>query len=130
MAINCNTFYSEAVKLLVDEAADAFTYMAVGTGTGQTAASTTLKTESTASGLTRAAATCSSETTTVTDDTCQWTHTWTAGASATITEVGVFNNSTKDAGDMAFYGELSPAAGLTSGSTLTVTCKTQLKAAT
>jgi hypothetical protein len=128
MAITCNTGYSELVKKGVGEASDAFAYVAIGTGTGQTAASTTLATESAASGLARAAATATSETTTVTDDTMQWYKVWTSGATATITEWGVFNNAVKDAGDMMMYAELSPSAALVSGDTLTITGKCQLKA--
>ena len=129
MAINCNTGYSELVKKGVGEASDAFTYVAIGTGTGQTATSTTLAAETVVSGLARAAATSTSETTTVTDDTMQWVKTWTnGGATTVITEFGVFNNAVKDAGDMMMYAELSPSASLPITSTLTITAKTQIKA--
>ena len=128
MAITCNGGYAQLAKLGVAESATAFGYVAIGTGTGQTAASTTLATESVASGLARAAATATTVTTTVANDTMQWYKVWTSGATATITEWGAFNNATKDLGQMAMYAELSPAASLLSGYTLTITGKCQLKA--
>ena len=129
MAITCNEGYHQIAHLVTGVAGGTtFTYVAIGTGTGQTAASTTLATESAASGLARAAATCTVETTTVTSDTMQWYKVWTSGATATITEWGACNNAVKDAGGMLMYAELSPSAALVSGDTLTITGKCQLKA--
>ncbi len=130
MAVPCNTGFSEAAKFLVGEAADVFKYIAVGKGTGQGAANTTLKSECTESGLTRVQ--CGSYKTiktTVDNDTCEFVHTFTAGAGATVTEAGIFNNSTKDAGDMLMVGDLSSSAVMVSGDTLKITATLQIKAA-
>lgn len=75
----------------------AFTYLAVGSGSGaESAASTALGTEITNHGLARAAATVTQQTTTQTDDTLQLAYTWTAtaGGPDTIAEIGIFNDPT------------------------------------
>ncbi len=78
----------------------AFTYLALGTGTtAETTADTALELEVIDSGLARASATVTRETDTVTNDTTQLLHTWTATASKTISELGAFNDAT--AGIMA-----------------------------
>ena len=70
----------------------AFTYLAVGTSTTAFAASqTALQAEITDTGLARAAASVTIQTTTVTNDTLQLVHTWTATGSKTVEEVGIFN---------------------------------------
>lgn len=97
----------------------AFTYLAIGTSnTAPAASQTTLVAETAVSGLTRAAATVSRVTTTQTNDTLQLTKTWTAGGSATIEEVGVFNDPTT--GVMAARG-LTTSKALVSGDTLAAT---------
>ena len=69
-------------------------YIAVGTdATAFAKTQTALVAESVASGLTRAAATVSVTTTTASNDTLHCTKTFTSGATATITEVGLFNAS-------------------------------------
>lgn len=71
-----------------------FTYLAVGTGTtGPVIGNTTLEAEITTGGLERAAATVSRVTTTVTDDTLQLLHEWTASAGHAVTEYGSLNAS-------------------------------------
>lgn len=79
------------------DAQTAFSYLALGTGdTAFAAANTTLGTEITVgtdSGLVRAAATVSRVTTTQTNDTVQFAKTFTAAATTTVKEVGVFNAS-------------------------------------
>lgn len=130
--IACNSGYSELAKLGCGEAADAFTYIAIGTGTGQGASHTALDTETTSTGLTRVAAdTCHTVTTTVANDTIELEHTFTAGAGVdeTITEALVGNNDTKDAGDALMLGDLSPTAPMVEDDTLTITAQCQLKAA-
>ena len=127
MVVPCNSGFTELCKLGAGEAASAWTHIALGTGTGQGAASTTLATETAASGLARAAATVTSETTTVTDDTIQLTKTFTAGATATITEAGAFNAAA--AGDMLMVGDFTTSASVISGDTLTVTLSCQIKSA-
>lgn len=70
----------------------AFTYLAVGlSATTATASQSALVAEITGSGLARTTATVTQETTTVTDDTLQLVHTWTASATKAIEEIGVFN---------------------------------------
>lgn len=89
-----NAGLAQIALLAGDASAVPFTYLALGTGTTAAAATdTTLETESSASGLERAAATVSRVTTTVANDTLQLLHAFTAGASAAITECGIFNDA-------------------------------------
>ena len=128
MAVATNAGFVELAKRATGAASDAWTYMALGTGTGQDASDTTLATENTASnGLQRASATVSTVTTTVTGDTAQWVKTFTSTATVTITEAGIFNQSS--GGDMLVVGDLSPTAPMVSTDTLTLTIKCQFKAA-
>lgn len=70
----------------------AFSYLAVGTdATAVSAGQTTLVAEIVDTGLARAAATMSRVTTTTTNDTTQFTYTWTASGAKTIQEIGYFN---------------------------------------
>lgn len=72
-----------------------FGYIAVGTSnTTPAATDTALGAEITGSGLARATATVTKTTTTITNDTLQFYHEWTATATATVEEVGVFNDAT------------------------------------
>ncbi len=97
----------------------AMTYLALGTSSTAPAASqTALQAETVVSGLTRTSATISRTTTTQTNDTLQLTKTFTAGGSATIQEVGVFNDPTT--GVMACRA-LTGAKALVSGDTLAIT---------
>jgi hypothetical protein len=67
----------------------AFTAMAYGTGTTAAAATdTALQTE-----ISRAAATITQQTTSTTNDTAQWVHTFTAGGSQAVTEEGILDNN-------------------------------------
>ena len=129
MAIATNAGFVELAKHATGTGSPvAWTYMALGTGTGQTASDTTLDNENTASnGLQRASATASTVTTTVTNDTAQWVKTFTSTATVTITEAGIFNASS--GGDMLVVGDLSPTAPMVSTDTLTLTIKCQFKAA-
>ncbi len=98
----------------------AFTYLAVGTGTTAFAASqTSLASEITDTGLARASATVTQETSSVSDDTLQLQHTWTATGSKTLGEIGVLNASS--GGTMGWRQALSPTKSLTSGSDYTAT---------
>lgn len=111
MASRCNGDGAEA----------AFTYLALGTGTGAAAAGdTTLGTESTDSGLARAAATCSRVTTTVTNDTAQLLKQWTASGSVAVTESGVLNAAS--AGTL-LARQVFSAINCVSGDTLQITWK-------
>lgn len=77
------------------DAQTAFGYLAVGTSaTAESAAHTALQAEIIDSGLERAAATVSRVTTITTNDTIQFTYTWTASGSKTVQEVGIFNDPT------------------------------------
>jgi len=70
----------------------AFTYLAIGIGTGAAAAgNTALESEITTNGGQRAAATVSLTTTTVTNDTARLLHTWTFTGSFAVTETGALN---------------------------------------
>ena len=73
----------------------AFTYLAVGSGSGaESASSTALGTEISANTMGRAAATVSRITTSQTNDTLQLTYTWTAsGGPNDVEEIGIFNAS-------------------------------------
>ena len=119
MAVATNAGFVELAKHATGTGSPvAWTYMALGTGTGQTASDTTLDNENTASnGLQRASATASTVTTTVTNDTAQWVKTFTSTATVTITEAGIFNASS--GGDMLVVGDLSPTAPKVSTDTLT-----------
>ena len=129
MAVATNAGFVELAKHATGTGSPvAWTYMALGPGTGQTARDTTLDNENTASnGLQRASATASTVTTTVTNDTAQWVKTFTSTATVTITEAGIFNASS--GGDMLVVGDLSPTAPMVSTDTLTLTIKCQFKAA-
>ena len=71
---------------------NAFTYLALGTNaTGEQATDTALGAEITDTGLARAAATVSRVTTTVTNDTLQLLHTWTATGVKILREIGAFD---------------------------------------
>jgi hypothetical protein len=72
----------------------AFSYLAVGTGTTAAAAgNTTLETEITGSGLDRAAATVTRITTTTTNDTLNFTKSFSVTGTKAITEAGFLNAS-------------------------------------
>jgi FtsP/CotA-like multicopper oxidase with cupredoxin domain len=97
-------------------------WIALGTGTTAFAKTqTTLITESAASGLARAAATVTQQTTTAANDTLQGTKTFTSAATATISEVGLFDAAS--VGNMYSRTVLSPTKSVTTGDTLTVTIK-------
>ncbi|MBA7571012.1 hypothetical protein ES708_12768 [subsurface metagenome] len=70
----------------------AVTYLALGTdATGEVPANTALGAEITDTGLARVAATVTRVTTTVTDDTLQLLHEWTATGVKILREIGAFN---------------------------------------
>jgi hypothetical protein len=115
---------------MIGTSANAFTYIgldeAIAPAYGET--TTALTTESTKTGLARASATCETVTTTVTDDTAQWSHQFTAGVSATITGFGVFNAVT--GGNMAMWCTFAAGIPLVADDLLTVTGKIQFKKTT
>ena len=104
----------------------AFTYLAVGSGSGaESASSTALGTEITNHSLGRAAATVSRTTTSQTNDTLSLVYTWTAsgGSSDTINEIGIFNDPT--AGVM-LGRKLTGAKTVNSGESLQATYTVQV----
>ena len=116
-----NAGLAQIALLAGDASAVPFTYLALGTGTTAAAATdTALGTETSASGLARAAATVSRVTTTVSNDTLQLLHAFTAGASAAITECGILNAAT----DGTLLGrQVFAAVNVVSSDVLTVTYK-------
>lgn len=101
----------------------AFGYLAIGTSSTAPAASqTALVAETAVSGLVRASATISRTTTTQTNDTLSFVHTWTAGGTATINEVGIFNDPTT--GTMLGRA-LTTAKSMITGDTLAITYTVQ-----
>jgi len=112
---------AQIALLAGDASAVPFTYLALGTGTTAADASdTALKTETSASGLARAAATVSRVTTTVTNDTLQLLKAFTAGASAAITECGMFNAASTGT---ILGRQVFAAVNVVSGDILTITYK-------
>lgn len=99
----------------------AFAYLAVGSGSGAEAnTSTALGTEFATIGLSRAAATVSKQTTNFTDDTLRFVKVWTvSGGSGTINEIGIFN-ATPSGGDM-LARKLTGAKTVESGMTVSGT---------
>lgn len=94
-----------------------FIYISTGSGTtlGEDESNTALETEHTGGGLGRAAATCEY----MGSNTIRWSHTYTATAGATITEVGIFNNANAGAGDM-FLRHVIPALTVNIGTEVEV----------
>lgn len=116
-----NAGLAQIALLAGDASAVPFTFLALGTGTTAAAATdTTLVTESSASGLARAAATVTRVTTTVANDTLQLVKTFTAGASAAITEAGIFNDATTGT---LLGRQVFSAVNVASGDTLAITYK-------
>lgn len=116
-----NAGLAQIALLAGDASAVPFTYLALGTGTNAAATTDTqLQTETSASGLARAAATVSRVTTTVTNDTLQLLHAFTAGASAAITECGMFNAASVGT---ILGRQVFAAVNVVSGDILTITYK-------
>jgi len=90
-----NAGKAEAAGLFNEARAGGFKYVAIGSsGTVAAAANTALAGEITGAGMARVEATCSRTTTTVTDDTAELLHTFTATASQEVREVGIFDTAT------------------------------------
>lgn len=129
MTVPCNSGFQECARFLANEDADPFIYMAVGTGTGQGAAHSTLAAETEVAGMVRVeAGTCQTVEGDIANDTHQLVHQFTAGGAVHIKEAGAFNNAAKDQGDMLMVGDLNPSADMAENDTLTMTLETQIKA--
>lgn len=100
---------------------NAFTYIALGTGTtAANVADTTLEAELSTSGLARANGTVDRETDTVTNDTASITYTWTASGSAAVTESGVLNAASDG---ILLNRQVFSAVNLVNGNSFQVTHK-------
>ena len=109
----------EVAGLINGTRTGAFTYLAIGTsGTAASSANTGLLTEL-AGGMARVSATCTQVTTDVTNDTARLVHTFSATASYTIQEAGIFDTATSG-GRILARGTFTGKA-MSSGDTLTVT---------
>lgn len=127
--IPTDSLFTDLGKSMANVAAmPKYEYMALGTGTGQTNASDTLKTETAESGMARVAGTDTAILTTVANDTAQLTHAFTNdGGTVNVTEVGSFDNATKDKGSMGLYGTFQTAIPVEKGDKITPTLKCQFK---
>ncbi len=128
--VPCNAGFTEMAKHATGTGTPvAFTYIELGTGTGQGASSTTLTAPITDSGLAKTVAdTVSTVTTTVTDDTLNLSHVFTATGTKTVAEAGVYNAAGSSTGDQLMVGDLSPSAAMVNGDTLTITMKCKFQA--
>lgn len=94
-------------------------YIAVGaSNTAVSATQTALLSEITTNGLSRSSLSPSLVTTTTTNDTCRFQHTWTVTGSSTIEEIGLFNANV--AGTM-LGRKLTGTKSVIAGETLTAT---------
>lgn len=101
----------------------AFTYIAVGTGTGAAAAgNTTLGTEITDSGLARGSAAVSRVTTATANDTAQLVKLWNVSGTKAITEVGAFNAASSG---VLLGRQVFSAVNVVNGDILQITYKFQ-----
>lgn len=101
------------------------TAIAIGIGTTAPAAgNTALETEISTNGGQRGAATCSAVTTTTTNDTAQWSKTFTFTGSFAVTEEGLLDNNT--AGGNLLARVTFSAVNVVNGDSLTMTHKLQL----
>ena len=99
----------------------AFTYIAVGTGTGAAAVGdTTLGTETAASGLSRAAGTASRVTTTQTNDTAQVLKLFSVTGTVAVTESGLLNAASVG---VLLCRQVFSAINVVNGDSLTITWK-------
>jgi hypothetical protein len=121
--------FTELGKLLAGEAATTLTKIvliktSITADATQTYAGITKCTED---GLAIAAATCTSETTTVTDDTLQLTHEFTAGAGVSVTVLGhgAVNTDADALGAICAYNAGMP---MEAGDKITATTRIQIKA--
>jgi len=114
----------EIVQLAAGTGGDAFTHIAIGTGSGAPAVSdTTLDAEISTNGGGRDASTVTAETTNTSNDTIQLISGWNFSGALSIQESGVFNDGS--AGDMLCRQTFTTLA-VDDGDSLTITWKVTL----
>ncbi len=119
-----NAGKKETAGLINEDASGGFKWIELGdSSTTAVAADTALASAITAAGLARAAATCSKSTTTVAGDTAVLTHTFTATATQSVQEAGIFDSST--AGIM-LARQTFTAKNMEANDTLAVTYKVKV----
>ena len=117
-----NTGKDEVAGLINETRTGGFKWISLGTSeTAAGVTDTALKAAISSGSLTRASASTSQVTTDVTNDTAQLVHTFTATASYTVKEAGIFDTATSG-GRMLARGTFTGKA-MTNGDTLTVTYK-------
>lgn len=121
MATLTNTGKSQTAGLINGLETSPFTYIALGSGSTEEASSDTeLESEiSTDGGERTEAGTISQTTTSTTDDTAHWEHTFNFNGNLTINEVGLFDSDS--GGNMYMRHVLGTERNVTNGDTLTVT---------
>ena len=118
-----NTGKPIVAGLINEVVSGGFKWLAVGSSSTTAAATdTALATEITTNGLGRSSATCSRVTTTVTNDTAQLVHTWTATGTQAVQEAGIFDTSTASGGNM-LARQTFAAKNLEANDTLQLTYK-------
>lgn len=121
-----STGKAEVAGLINGDTSGAFTYLAIGIGTtSEVVGDTALESEITSGGGSRASATCSRTTTSVTNDTAQWVHTWTFSSTFAVTESGIFDAASD--GVMLARKTFS-AINVVSGDQIQITWKVQVSA--
>jgi len=119
-----NAGISEIVFLACGEAGNAWTHIAIGTGsTSATVTDTSLESEITTNGGARDTSTVTSEQTSTADDTIQLVSGWNFTGSLNVRESGVFNAGA--VGDMLCRQTFTTLA-VDDGDSLTITWKVQL----
>ena len=123
--------FQETAKLMTAiDSPTAWQYLALGTGSAtENTDVSKLATEVTDSGMARVVGASITIASSVTQyDTAKYEHTWTATASKSIKETGVFNTSVANQGDLLCYATFANAIDMQSDDTLKVTWSVQVKA--
>jgi hypothetical protein len=120
-----NTGLAEVAGLACGDASGAFTYLALGSGTGaESATDTELGTEIATNGGARVSATVSRVTTTVTNDTAQWNKLFTFTGTLAINECGVLDAATT--GILLMRHKFASTKNVENTDTLDLTMKCQM----
>jgi len=122
----CNEGKAATAGLINGQVSNNFQWIALGDSSSAAAVGDSLLTnEITAAGLGRASATTSRVTTDVTNDTAQLVHTFTATASQTVKESGVFDTSSADTGSILAHQTFA-AKNMAANDTLSATWKVDI----